>query len=171
MCFTQLVKPFGDNPSERFADSCLRKILLNRTVPRTVRPFQGSHGPCWLQHTLQETYASPERARGTAKRWRGAPPAPTLWIAVVTVSSSVLRERQLQPLPGFPPKDGGELGEDVENFIRVKEATPSACEKRSGVAMLLFILVCTLKRLTNNFTYVRCVLFYVFMDSFFISIQ
>ena len=75
--FTQLVKPFGDNPSERFAPSCLRKILLNRTVPRTVRPFQGSHERCRLQHTLQETYASPERARGTAKRWRGAPPAPT----------------------------------------------------------------------------------------------
>ena len=75
--FTQLVKPFGDNPSERFAASCLRKILLNRTVPRTVRPFQGSHERCRLQHTLQETYASPERARGTAKRWRGAPPAPT----------------------------------------------------------------------------------------------
>ena len=43
MLFTQLVKPFVDNPSERFAPSCLRKILLNRTVPRTVRPFQGSH--------------------------------------------------------------------------------------------------------------------------------
>ena len=78
MCFTQLVKPFGDNPSERFAASCLRKILLNRTVPRTVRPFQGSHLRWELLHTLQETYASPERARGTAvRRWRGAPPAPT----------------------------------------------------------------------------------------------
>ena len=89
---------------------------------RAQLPFQGSHGRCWLQHTLQETYASPERARGTAvRRWRGAPPAPTLRIAVVAVSSSALRERQLQPLPGLPPKNGGELGKDVENFTGAKK--------------------------------------------------
>ena len=68
--------PSGTTPQSANAASCLRKILLNRTVPRTVRPFQGSHERCRLQHTLQKSDASPERARGTAKRWRGAPPAP-----------------------------------------------------------------------------------------------
>ena len=35
--------PSGTTPQSANADSCLRKILRNRTVPRTVRPFQGSH--------------------------------------------------------------------------------------------------------------------------------
>lgn len=54
------------------------------------------------------------------------PPALTLWIAVVVVSSSVLRERQLQPLPGFPPKDGGKLGKDVKNFTGVNRDHPAS---------------------------------------------
>ena len=44
---------------------------------RAQLPFQGSHFYCKLYHRSQISNASPERARGTAKRWRGAPPAPT----------------------------------------------------------------------------------------------
>ena len=76
--FSWLVKPFGDNPSERFAPSS---------------PFRGAI----CAESLQETYASPERARGTAKRWRGAPPALTLRIAVVAVSGSVLHWSKQRP--------------------------------------------------------------------------
>ena len=63
--FTQLVKPFGENPSERFAPSCLRKILLNRTVPRTIRPFQGSHFCC--AYNIRYSKATP-RLKGEGDR-------------------------------------------------------------------------------------------------------
>ena len=65
---------------------------------RAQLPFQGSHGRCWLQHTLQETYASPERGGGPPLGGGEVRPRrQRCGVAVVAVSGRVLHWSKQRP--------------------------------------------------------------------------
>ena len=97
--------PSGTTPQSTNAASCLRKILRNRTVPWTVRPFQGRHFYC--AYNIRYSKATPPL------KGRGGPPLG---------GGEVRPRRQRPPIYNLPthsktPRDES-LGALCSNEIR-----------------------------------------------------